>query len=185
MKNYYWIVAAGNIKKIDGVEILNAETMHVCNAAVDLIAERHGNTGLSMIDYRVACCARNKGMSEVTLGTLMSQYFVRSKIDSKKIVALNGETFDTVGEARAMAMYLKSSAERLYENGTITITIVVRWWHAPRAYVLFKRALKRREVPLDRLKIKIHRVSSCDLYGMVRECFAWPYTWMRMPFGTC
>lgn len=85
--------------------------------------------------------------------------------------------FNTNGEMEAVAEFLRSEMKGKTED-THTLHLVVRWFHAPRAYLLLRARLEpwQREV----VRIQVRLVHSGDWRSIIREPFAFARNLPRM-----
>ena len=77
--------------------------------------------------------------------------------------------YNTNGEMQTFVEMLRLYPRRKGER--IHITLVVRWWHGPRARALLKARLGREHGP--EATIRVVKVPSLDVLGMMKEPFAW------------
>ncbi len=85
----------------------------------------------------------------VHMAFYMKQYVTRI-LPPEKIITGHGLTFNTDGEMRELARIAG-------DNNAKNIWIIVKWWHAPRSWMLARYYLSKKGVTVC-LKLKLHRI---------------------------
>jgi hypothetical protein len=128
------MIVASDLARVGGENgevVVGPETKIACDMATKIA--RHSKTSL------IVCTAGNAGKkwNHAWMGIIVGQYVVK-QIDRDRFLAGKASRFNTSGEMKELARLARS--ER-WEN--LHITLVVKWWHAPRAKFLCKLWLWR------------------------------------------
>ncbi|MEN9921138.1 MAG: hypothetical protein RLZZ517_116 [Candidatus Parcubacteria bacterium] len=127
MKMIVWPVACELAFHPDGSEdvILGPETSIACAQAFAHCSN------YPMSDWRIIPCAgrpRKGEFAEVVMSYVMAEYLEQLGAFPRNVIPLIGKTFNTQGEARAIAEFLHDNREVKH------LVIVGKWWHMLRAY---------------------------------------------------
>lgn len=85
----------------------------------------------------ITAAGKAPNYENVLMSKVMKDYIL-SLFPSAKVVALQGETFNTDGEVRALAGFVKAM------GSDTEIIICGKWWHLPRTRLLLDVRLKER-----------------------------------------
>ncbi|MES2668705.1 MAG: ElyC/SanA/YdcF family protein [Patescibacteria group bacterium] len=115
----------------------------------------------------------------VVMNEVMADYLVELGINPYRLQTPVATAFNTNGE---MAALVKDLFPILSTEGTVTIHLVCRWWHLPRASLLLRARL--RQADRDQHVFIRHRPvwTFSDPKGMLVEPGGWFKNWKNM-FG--
>lgn len=110
------------------------ETQIACDGVIEHISK------LRINDYIIlpsAGISPDPNHGDQPMSHIMHRYFREKGVLSENLKPLVGQTFNTQGEARAIAEYLQAHRE------IKKIVISVKWWHALRCYAWLNLYLKK------------------------------------------
>ncbi len=172
----YWPVACDfEVQEKDGRIVVGPETEKACRHTFKQIQELPEDMEFYILP---SAGISPKGIFDGEIMSLtMCNFFVYELgISDERIEPLQGKTFDTEGEAREVARFLK-------ENRDIkTLVICVKWWHAIRAYNWVLLYLKKYRI-FD-VEIIVEACGTDVSPPVIEKEFWWatPYNLIRMWF---
>lgn len=118
--------------------------------------------------------------SDAMMNVLMRRYLLVRGFTAKELQMLQAPEFTTAGETVAVARYIA----QWFAQEDVKIILVIRWWHARRAKSLLRLFLKGQGLRNgEDYTIEVVRVRSWNIFGMLREPFAWIKNLWRAKYG--
>lgn len=120
-------------------------------------------------DARICIPAGYSRRFSVSAGEVVRAYLAKEcGVEGARIVAptYKNHPFTTNGEMLTFAEYLFKA-----NDTRPRITLVARWWHAPRARRLLRARLA--DNAIRPIRVEVLPVRSLDVFGMARETLAW------------
>jgi hypothetical protein len=163
-------------KDASGQIVVGRETQIACDKAIRLFEKEPR-------DSLIVAMAGHAGSkwNNVWMAKVIKDYVCYATGGSVKFLSGKADTFNTSGEMKALARAAALGTEQ-FGNGTFDITLVVKWWHAPRARFLCRFWLRRFMV---RAKVSVQTCEShVHWQTIVKEfCLAWPKNLVRVAFA--
>ena len=149
--------------------IVGKETAEACNHA-------HKMSELLPESQIIVSAGRATGdkWNGVIMSEVMASFLSHQGVTSDRIISLVAKKFNTQGEAKAVAEYLKQNRE------IKTIVIIVKWWHATRTWSWLDLYLKK--MGIFDVTIRMETCHSWVSPEVIRKEFwlANPYNLIRM-----
>ncbi len=146
MKTILFAVAF-DLARERGSVIVGPGTKKACDKAIELYWQYSSSP--SPCTIVVAAGKASDEFDGVIMSQIMKNYLVEH-VPAAAVVALQGDTFNTDGEVRALARYMHSEAFRLI--------VCVKYWHAERTLRLIKWRFRQIGLQLAQIQIAGHEL---------------------------
>jgi hypothetical protein len=150
----------------NGGVILGPGTKKACDQAIEIA--RHSRYALILTTATVPTSAKWKGER---MGLIAQRYIVTANSDARVDFA-EAETFDTFGEVLAVARYVR------YLPSVEKVVLTVKWWHAPRVFMLARRIFRRLDISCP-IELRIHSLRVTPK-GLLGELLGFVKNWRRV-----
>jgi hypothetical protein len=168
----YWPVACDLSVLMFGYITIGRETRIACDGVIE------HSSKFEITDYVIlpsAGISPDLNHRDLPMSHIMRGYFQEKGILNENLEPLIGKTFNTQGEARAIAEYLQMHPE------IEQVVISVKWWHALRCYAWLYLYLKKFRLD-ERVTVEILPLQSeVAVSDILREFWkANPFNLIRM-----
>lgn len=172
------VVAADLGRTPEGGIIVGKDTQIACDRAADI-----ANTDPKAWIVITAGEVPRGQYKHIWMGDVMRDYLLlKRNIAPERIIIAKAPEFHTYSEMFMLARLIAKGSDQLYNSrNVLQVRIVCKWWHAPRARVLFNYHLKKRHLQrLVRVRIEWCRSEASWLTILIREPIAWIVNINRM-----
>lgn len=145
-------------------------TKKACDHAIR-VAEKLRKQGIRPLIFVSATVPRDPKWCGVVMGLIMADYIKQQGVSPKEIFFHEARTFNTMGEVNALADTFAgqfTDDDPLLSSVPHSVHIVVKWWHAPRVWMLTKWALRRRRCSTLPVRLHLHRIN-CGWRALAQE----------------
>jgi len=164
------MIVAGGLKPMrDGSVELGKDTRQTCDKALE-IAEQDKR---ALIAITAGEAPRH---GDVWMGLMMSDYVhFHQKFESRRMFVSKASEFNTYGEMLKLARMIAEEEDALrMKRNMLRIILIVKWWHAPRAWFLCRHHLKKRGLArLIPVSVVCYRSNAPWFDILIREPGAW------------